>query len=135
VTQITGNLLGTLAERLDSPGYREADDDRKARIIQAYLDAADKDRIAAARDVLGPEELRQRLIAGERVVGRYVNAGMVPAAQPIEAPPVDPNTNERAALFGFIAQLQDAIAQARQSGDQERAAQLEQQLNQVQRQG
>jgi hypothetical protein len=135
VTQITGNFLGGLADRLNSPGYREADDDRKARIIQAYLDAADKDRIAAARDVLGPEELRQRLIQGERVVGRYVNQSMLPLAQAIETPPVDPNTNQSAALLTFIARLQDAIAQARQSGDQERASQLEQQLNQVQRQG
>jgi hypothetical protein len=70
VAEITGKQLGALAARLDQPDYQNALDPRKAQLMQAYLNAIEKARIAAVRDVLGVDELRTRVLAGQKTAGR-----------------------------------------------------------------
>jgi flagellar protein FlgJ len=70
VAEITGKQLGALAARLDQPDYQKSTDPRKAQLMQAYLNAIEKARIAAVRDVLGVDELRTRLLAGQKTAGR-----------------------------------------------------------------
>ena len=82
VAEITGKTLGDLAPRLDAPDYQQASDERKAQYMRAFLNAASNARVAAVRDVIGADELRERIIKGQRTVGRL---------------------NERADAPGFVA--------------------------------
>jgi flagellum-specific peptidoglycan hydrolase FlgJ len=75
VAQITGQRLGNFADRLDSPSYQDADDKRKAALMRAYLDAAQKARESAVAEVLGRDELRKRVQAGTRDTGRLADQG------------------------------------------------------------
>ncbi len=77
VAQATGHILGDFAQRLSEPDYQQSDDDRKARLMQAYINAADQARLRAWAQLVGPDEARQRLIAAQRTVGR-LNAQATP---------------------------------------------------------
>jgi hypothetical protein len=70
VAEITGKQLGALANRLTQPDYLNSTDARKAELMKAYISAVDKARLAAVRDVLGADELRNRLLAGQQTAGR-----------------------------------------------------------------
>jgi hypothetical protein len=85
VTQITGQMLGNFAERLNQPAYQNASDDRKAKMMQAYLNAAERARVSAAVQVLGRDEARRLQVKYRDVAGRLVNAG-VPAPASEELP-------------------------------------------------
>jgi hypothetical protein len=79
VAQATGHILGDFAQRLDQPDYQQADDNRKAKLMQAYVNAADQARLKAWIDMVGRDTARDRLIAAQRTVGR-LNAPATPPA-------------------------------------------------------
>jgi soluble lytic murein transglycosylase-like protein len=93
VTQITGKQLAALAERLNQPDYQNSTDTRKAQLMQAYIGAAEKARVAALRDVVGVDELRNRAIAGQRTAGR-LNVQATPPA--FTAPPFVSSSSQSA---------------------------------------
>jgi hypothetical protein len=70
VAEITGKTLGNFAERLSQPDYQNSSENRKAQLMQSYLNAAERARASAVRQVLGQPELRRRVLAGQRTVGR-----------------------------------------------------------------
>jgi hypothetical protein len=97
VAQITGQYLGNLSARVQTPEFQNADDSRQAAIVKALLDAQTKARESAVAQVLGRDELRRRILAGTKDTGRLAN----------QAPPVLGN------LLGNIStSLSDQLAGA-----------------------
>jgi soluble lytic murein transglycosylase-like protein len=78
VTMITGKTLGDFADRLTRPDYQNSTDNRKAQLMQSYLNAAERTRLSAVRQVLGQPELRRRVLAGGRTVGRLTTQTAAP---------------------------------------------------------
>jgi len=76
VAEITGKMLGNFAARLDEPGYKNAPIATQARMMEAYLNAADRAKVSAALKVLGRPELMRRAALGQKDIGgRLVNQG------------------------------------------------------------
>ena len=82
VAQATGHILGNFAQRLSEPDYQQSDEGRKARLMQAYLNAASDARLKAWIDLVGPDVARQRLLAGQTTVGRLNQQATPPAIVP-----------------------------------------------------
>ena len=74
VTEITGKALGDFASRLEDKDYVTSTEERKAQLMRSYLNAAERMRVAAVRDVIGENELRDRIAKGQKTVGRLNTA-------------------------------------------------------------
>jgi hypothetical protein len=79
IAQSTGHILGDFAQRLNEPDYQQSTDNRKAQLMQAYINAADGARLRAWAQLVGPDVARERLIAAQRTVGRLNQQAPPPA--------------------------------------------------------
>jgi hypothetical protein len=80
ITVITGKMLGDLGKRLDSAEYQNASDERKALMLKAWFDAADRARTSAAVQVLGRDRIPELVARYRDVAGRPVARGSGPSA-------------------------------------------------------
>lgn len=70
VAQITGQYLGNLSARVQTPEFQNASEVRQAAVVKALLDAQVKARESAVAQVLGRDELRARILKGQKDTGR-----------------------------------------------------------------
>jgi soluble lytic murein transglycosylase-like protein len=82
VAQATGHILAGFGQRLSEPDYQQSDEGRKARLMQAYINAASDARLKAWIDMVGPDQARARLLAGQTTVGRLNQQATPPAIAP-----------------------------------------------------
>jgi hypothetical protein len=81
ILQITGKLAADrIAPRLQDPNYQHADDVRKAMALGRMLGAVEDARLQAFVQVVGRQQARERLVAGQRVGGGAAQTAPDPLA-------------------------------------------------------